>query len=207
MTRGSRRVAGTATSARQGLLHHGKSGRIFVGEVKDEGDEDDPQYGIRSQAGHPDQVGHESCRRLIWEPGKLHSELREKKELEPVGNFSSFNAATGRRTDRGSVSPAYSYIGSALIKCSNDGGPGPRYNRKEDPGSSIFSMLMVYGCYLHLLTSSEKQVTGRISGDPLPPFKPSWAEHPSLPPGVRAPPHAKDEPEAGLGEIVLPPLI
>ncbi len=82
------------------------------------------------------------------------------------------------------VSPAYGYIGSALVKCSNDGGPGPRYNRKEDPGSSIFSMLMVYGCYLHLLTSSEKQVTGRISGDPLPPFKPSWAEPPSLPPGV-----------------------
>jgi hypothetical protein len=105
------------------------------------------------------------------------------------------------------VSPAYGYIGSALVKCSNDGGPGPRYNRKEDPGSSIFSMLMVYGCHLHLLTSSEKQVTGRISGDPLPPFKPIWAEPHPLPPGVRAPPHAKDEPEAGLGEIVLQPLI
>ena len=45
------------------------------------------------------------------------------------------------------------------------------------------------------------------SGDPFPPFKPSWAEPPSLPPGVRAPPHAKDEPEAGLGNIVLQPLI
>ncbi len=61
-------------------------------------------------------------------------------------------------------------------------------------------MLMVYGCYLHLLTFSEKQVTGRISGDPFPPFKPSWAEPPSLPP-------AKDEPEAGLGKVVLQPLI
>ncbi len=105
------------------------------------------------------------------------------------------------------VLPAYGYVGSALVKCSNEGGPGPRYNRKEDPGSSIFSMLMVYGCYLHLLTSSENQVTGRISGDPLPPFKPIWTEPPPLPPGVRAPPHAKDEPEAGLGEIVLQPLI
>ncbi len=105
------------------------------------------------------------------------------------------------------VSPAYGYIGSALVKCSNEGGLGPRYNREEDPGSSIFSMLMVYGCYLHLLTSSENQGKGRISGDPFPPFKPSWAEPPSLPPGVRAPPHAKDEPEAGLGKIVLRPLI
>jgi hypothetical protein len=51
---------------------------------------------------------------------------------------------------RGSiVSPAYGYIGSALVKCSNDGGPGPRHNMKGDPGSSIFSMPMVYGYYLH----------------------------------------------------------
>jgi hypothetical protein len=89
------------------------------------------------------------------------------------------------------VSPAYGYIGLALVKCSNDGGPGPRHNMKEDPGSSIFSMLVVY--YLHLLTSSQNQVTGRISGDPLPPFKPTWAEPPPFPPGVHTPPPAKDE--------------
>jgi hypothetical protein len=47
-------------------------------------------------------------------------------------------------------------------------------------------MLVVYGYYLHLLTSSENQVTGRISGDPLPPFKPTWA---------------------GPGKITLQPLI
>jgi hypothetical protein len=75
--RGSRRVAGKATSAQQGLLHLGKRGMIFVGEVKDEGDEDDPQCEIRSQAGHPVPVGHENCRRRIWEPGKPHSELRQ----------------------------------------------------------------------------------------------------------------------------------
>ena len=76
---------------------------------------------------------------------------------------------------------------------------------KGDPGSSIFSMLVVY--YLHLLTSSKNQVTGRISGDPLPPFKPTWSEPPPLPPGVHTPPPAKDEGEASLGEIVLRPLI
>jgi len=78
---------------------------------------------------------------------------------------------------------------------------------KGDPGYSIFSMPVVYGYYLHPLTSSEKQVIGRISGDPLPPFKPTWAEPPSLPPGVHTPPPAKDEGEASLGEIVLRPLI
>ncbi len=49
------------------------------------------------------------------------------------------------------VSPAYGFIALALVKCSNEGGPGPRYNMKEDPGSSIFSMLVVYGYYLYLL--------------------------------------------------------
>jgi hypothetical protein len=73
----------------------------FVGEVEDEGDEDDPQYETWSQAGHPVPVGHESCRHRTWEPGKLHSELREKKELVPVGNSSNFNAATRRRANRG----------------------------------------------------------------------------------------------------------
>ncbi len=74
------------------------------------------------------------------------------------------------------VSPAYGYIRSAPIKCSNDGGPGPRHTMKRDPGYSIFSMPVVYGYYLHPLTSSEKRVIGRISENPLPPFKPPWAE-------------------------------
>ncbi len=80
------------------------------------------------------------------------------------------------------VSPTYGYIALALVKCSNEGGPGPRYNRKEDPGSSIFSMLVVYGYYLHLLPSSQNQVTGRTSGDPLPPSDQPGLS-PPLPPG------------------------
>ena len=64
------------------------------------------------------------------------------------------------------VSPAYGYIESALVKCSNEGGLGPRHNMKRDHGSSIFNRQVVY--YLHLLTSSRKQVTGRINGHPFP---------------------------------------
>ncbi len=33
------------------------------------------------------------------------------------------------------VSPAYGYVSLALVMHSNEGGPGPRYNMKEDPGS------------------------------------------------------------------------
>ena len=103
------------------------------------------------------------------------------------------------------VSPAYGYIESALVNCSNEGGLGPRFNMKGDHGSSIFNRQVVY--YLNLLTSSRKQMTGRINGYPFPPFQPSWAEPPSLPPGVRAPPHANHGSEASLREIVLQPLI
>ncbi len=58
------------------------------------------------------------------------------------------------------VPTKYGYIVFALVKCSNDGGPGPRHNMKEDPGSSIFSMLVVYGYYLHLLTSFSERKRG-----------------------------------------------
>jgi hypothetical protein len=34
------------------------------------------------------------------------------------------------------VSPAYGFSALALVKCSNEGGPGPRHNMKEDPGTS-----------------------------------------------------------------------
>jgi hypothetical protein len=42
----------------------------------------------------------------------------------------NYLVASGESNWRVFVSPAYGYIGSALVKCSNDGGPGPRYNRK-----------------------------------------------------------------------------
>jgi hypothetical protein len=51
---GDKRPAGIAASREER--------ENFVGEVEDEGDKDDPQYEIRSQAGHPVPVGHESCR-------------------------------------------------------------------------------------------------------------------------------------------------
>jgi hypothetical protein len=56
----------------------------FVGAVKDKGNEDDPQNATRSQAGHPVQANHGSCQHQRWEPGKLHPELREKKELKEL---------------------------------------------------------------------------------------------------------------------------
>jgi len=96
------------------------------------------------------------------------------------------------------VSPAYGFIALALVKCSNDGGPGPRHNMKEDPGSSIFSMLVVYGCYLYLLPFFSEPGDWKDQCGPLPPsFKPTWAKPP--PPWGTYSTTCKDEPEAGLG--------
>jgi hypothetical protein len=55
--------------------------------------------------------------------------------------LSRFTASIGEHFIQ-TVSPAYGYNGSALVQCSNDGGPGPRHNTKGDPGSSIFNMLV-----------------------------------------------------------------
>ena len=71
---------------------------------------------------------------------------------------------------------------------------------KEDPGSSIFSMLVVYGYYLHLLPLFSEPGDWKDQCGPPPPLKPTWAEPPPLPPGVHTPPPAKDEGEASLGE-------
>jgi hypothetical protein len=87
---GNKRPAGIAAPR--------KEWEDFAGAMEDKGDEDDPHHATRNQVGHPVPAGHGSCRRRRWEPGKLHSELREKKELRPGGNSPSFDAATGRRT-------------------------------------------------------------------------------------------------------------
>ena len=76
---------------------------------------------------------------------------------------------------------------------------------KGDHGSSIFNRQVVY--YLHLLTFSRKQVTGRINGYPFPPFQPSWAEPPSLPPGVCTPPPATRPRRGRPQKVTLQPLI
>jgi len=85
---------------------------IIVVAVEDEGDEDDPHHATRNQAGYP-APGHQR-----WEPGKWHSELGENEELRQGRNSPSFEAATGRRTNRGSVSPAFLHwpLSSAATK-------------------------------------------------------------------------------------------
>ncbi len=70
---------------------------------------------------------------------------------------------------RQSVSPAYGFVALALVKCSNEGGPGPRYNMKEDPGSSTQTMLVVHGYHLYLMTLFSEAGDWKTSVDPLPP--------------------------------------
>jgi hypothetical protein len=99
------------------------------------------------------------------------------------------------------VSPAYGFAALALVKCSNEGGPGHRYNRKEDPGSSIFIMLKVHGCHLYctLCPVSQKQVITEPEGWLSPPHQSNQDRAPSHPLQVHTPPPAKVPVETRLG--------
>jgi hypothetical protein len=82
------------------------------------------------------------------------------------------------------VSPAYSNVSLALVKCSDEGGPGPRYNRKEVPGSSTLTMLVVHGYHLYLmpLFSEAGDQETSIVGPPPPPPPPDQPGQSPLPP-------------------------
>ena len=78
------------------------------------------------------------------------------------------------------MSPAYRYVSLALVKCSNEGGPGPRYNMKEDSGSSTLIMLKVHGCHLYLMPrfSEAGDNRNRRMGLPPPPEQPGQSPLP-----------------------------
>jgi hypothetical protein len=175
---------------------------IIVVAVEDEGDEDDPHRATRSQMGHP-VPGHQG-----WDPGKWNSELRENEELRPGRNSPSFEAATGRRTNRGSVSPAYGFSALALVKCSNEEGPGPRHNTKEDPGTSS---LVMKGEHEQDVPCDPGQVTtilGRTCPPLLPP-PPGQAGQNTLTPPFRGhpPPPVPVPLEERLGESTVRPRV
>ena len=92
------------------------------------------------------------------------------------------------------VSPAYGYVSLALVKCSNEGGPGPRYNMKEDPGSSTLIMLKVHGCHLYLMPPFSEAGDNRNRRMGLPPPPPS--EQPGQSP-LRPPSSTYSSPSQG----------
>jgi hypothetical protein len=67
------------------------------------------------------------------------------------GSISESGSQTLKKNHNITVSPAYGYVSLALVKCSNEGGPGPRYNMKEVPGSSSLTMMVVHGYHLYLM--------------------------------------------------------
>ncbi len=66
------------------------------------------------------------------------------------------------------VSPAYGNVSLALVKYSNEGGPGPRYNMKEVPGS-ILIMLAVHAYPMPLFSEAGDQDTSSVAFPPPPP--------------------------------------
>ncbi len=49
------------------------------------------------------------------------------------------------------MSPAYGDFALALVMHSNEGGPGPRHNMKEDLGTFTLIMRREHGCHLYLM--------------------------------------------------------
>jgi hypothetical protein len=98
------------------------------------------------------------------------------------------------------VSPAYGYVSLALVKHSNEGGPGPRYNMKEDPGSSTLTMLAVHAYHLYLMPLFSEAGDKRTRGMdlPPPPHQSNLGKALSRPLQVHTPPLAKMSVETRL---------
>ncbi len=78
-------------------------------------------------------------------------------------------------------------------------GPGPRYNMKEDPGSSTLIMLKVHGCHLYLMPLFSEAGDNRTRGMDLSPHQSNLGKAPSRPLQVHTPPPAKVPVETRLG--------
>ena len=106
------------------------------------------------------------------------------------------------------VSPAYGFYALALVKCSNEEGPGPRHNMKEDPGTSTLIMKREHGQEVPCDPGQVTSILG-ITCPPLPPPPPGQLGQITLPPPFRVhtPPLAPVPQEASLGESTLSSLL
>ncbi len=79
------------------------------------------------------------------------------------------------------VSPASGYVSLALVKNSNEGGPGPRYNMKEVPGTPTLIMLVVHVYPMPLFSEAGDQETSSVAPPPPPPPQSNLSKTPSRP--------------------------
>ena len=79
------------------------------------------------------------------------------------------------------MSPAYGFSALALVKCSNEGGPGPRHNMKEDPGTFTLNMRREHGCHLYLMPWFSEAGDNRNRRMGLPTTRAARAEPPPTP--------------------------
>ncbi len=69
-----------------------------------------------------------------------------------------------------------------LVKYSNEGGPGPRYNMKEDPGSSTLIMLVVHAYHPYPMPLFSEAGDQKTSSVGLPPPSEQPGQGPLPPP-------------------------
>ncbi len=124
----------------------------------------------------------------------LSQNTPESRRFDPMAH-----ATTQGNTVLTCVSPASGYVSLALVKYSNEGGPGPRYNMKEDPGSSTLIMLVVHAYHPYLMPLLSEAGDKETSSVGLPPAQSNLGKAPSRPLEVHTPPLAKMPVETRLG--------
>jgi hypothetical protein len=140
----------------------------------------------------------DSCSSILWIPDSCSSPVNYRLLINIFFIFQT--PLPVRRFYIDPVSPAYGYVSLALVKCSNEGGPGPRYNMKEVPGSSTLTMLVVHGYHLHLIPLFSEAGDWETSSVGLPsPPQTNLGKAPSRPLQAHTPPLAKMKIEASLG--------
>ena len=79
------------------------------------------------------------------------------------------------------VSPAYGFSALALVKCSNEEGPGPRHNTKEDPGTSSLVMKGEHGQEVPCDPGQVTAILGTTCPPSFPPHQGTQDRTPSHP--------------------------
>ncbi len=108
----------------------------------------------------------------------------------------------------GGVPPAYGDILLALVMHSNEGGPGPRHNMKEDPRSSTLIMKREHGQEVPCDPGQVIRILRCTNPPlPLPPIRATMAEPPPTPFRYILLPLPKCQLRPASDENTLQPLI
>ncbi len=124
---------------------------------------------------------HRMVKRWCFWGSQTHTKMPWSRNDSEDGILSTSDALEFRNLLH-TVPPAYGDFLLALVMHSNERGPGPRHNMKEDPGSSTLIMKREHGQEVPCDPGQVKRILGCTSPPlPLPPIRATRAEPPPAP--------------------------